>query len=194
MFRALRMAAVAALTAAAMAAGAGAANAQMRYDNPTMNGAVVDWCSSWATNCGWGGAHQLCRMRGHPRALSWNTYHPGRTWVVGSSTYCNGPVCQGFSQVTCASGYGPGPGPGPGPGAVQRFHNPQMNGAVVDWCSSWATNCGWGGAHQLCRQYGFTRATSWNTYHPGRTWVVGSSTYCNGPVCQGFSQVTCQRY
>jgi hypothetical protein len=113
--------------------------------------------------------------------------------VIGSSQFCDGPVCQGFSQVTCATASGPGPGPGPG-GAFHRFNNPNVNGATVDWCSTWATNCGWGGAHQYCQRQGFARAQSWNVYRPGRTWVIGSSQFCDGPVCQGFSQVTCRRY
>jgi hypothetical protein len=188
-----------ALIAAALLAGAGPASANMRYDNPRMNGATVDWCASWATNCGWGGARQFCQMRGHPNAVSWNVYRAGRTWVIGSSRHCQGPECQGFSQVTCATASGPGPGPGPGPvdpgyGQGRRFHNPQMNGAIVDWCASWAANCGWGGAHQLCRNYGYARAASWNVYRPGRTWVIGTSQFCDGPNCQGFSQVTCRRY
>lgn len=193
MFRLFKFAAGAALIAISAWAGAGSASADLRYHNPRINGAVVDWCTSWATNCGWGGAHQFCRMRGHSRATSWNAYNPGRTWVVGSSTFCNGPVCRGFSQVTCATAFRPAPGPMPG-GDVRRFSYPRMNGAIVDWCTSWASNCGWGGAHQLCRQYGFARAMSWNVYQPGRTWVIGSNQFCNGGACRGFSQVTCRRY
>ena len=195
MFRGIRLLAAGVVFAAAAFAGAGTASAQMRYQNPRMNGAIVDWCSTWATNCGWGGAHQYCRLRGHPRALSWNVYQPGRTWVIGTSTYCNGGFCRGFSQVTCASAVGPGPGPGPAPGGdVRRFYNPRMNGAIVDWCTHWATNCGWGGAHQLCRRYGFARALSWNVNQPGRTWVMGSNRFCVGGFCRGFSLVTCRRY
>jgi len=191
MFRTLRFAAGAALLIAAALASAGSASADMRYYNPRINGAIVDWCTHWATNCGWGGAHQYCRMRGHPRATSWNVYNPGRTWVVGSNRFCNGGFCRGFSQVTCASIGGTPPPPG---GDVRRFSYPRMNGAIVDWCTHWATNCGWGGAHQLCRQYGFARALSWNVYQPGRTWVMGSHRFCNGGFCRGFSQVTCRRY
>ena len=89
------------LLAVLATAGASNATADIRYPNPSMNGATVDWCSSWATNCGWGGANAYCQSRGHTGARSWNVYRPGRTWVMGSSQYCTGPVCQGFSQVTC---------------------------------------------------------------------------------------------
>ncbi len=193
LWRSLRVPAIALLSALITAlAGAAPASANFRYNNPRVNGAVVDWCSTWATNCGWGGAHQFCRTRGHPSAVNWNTYRPGRTWVIGSNNFCNGGVCVGFSQVTCATAAGPGPGPGPG-GEVFRFNNPRMQGATVDWCSTWATNCGWGGANQFCQSRGYSRALNWNTFRPGRTWVMGSNTHCNGGVCVGFSHVTCRR-
>ncbi|MCW5773454.1 MAG: hypothetical protein KIT16_17565 [Rhodospirillaceae bacterium] len=186
----------AAFGAAAFAASA--ASADIRFQFPRINGAIVDWCQSWSANCGWGGAHQYCRARGYPRARNWSTYRPGRTWVMGSRQFCNGGNCTGFSQVTCVTGYNPGPGPGPGPyppqGNYHRFNFPRINGAIVDHCASWATNCGWGGAVQYCRMRGFRNVVSFNTYRPGRTWVVGSSQFCNGGNCTGFSQVTCRRY
>lgn len=101
MQRAYKVMASAVLLATSIFLGAAPASAQQRYDNPRSHGAVVDWCASWATNCGWGGAHQFCQARGHSRALSWNVYRPGRTWVIGTSQFCQGPNCQGFSQVTC---------------------------------------------------------------------------------------------
>lgn len=101
MLRVFKHAAAAILFAAATLAGAESASADMRYHHPRINGAIVDWCTHWATNCGWGGAHQLCRRYGFSRAVSWNAYNPGRTWVIGSHRFCNGGFCRGFSQVTC---------------------------------------------------------------------------------------------
>lgn len=87
---------------------------------------------------------------------------------------------------------GPGPGPGPGPGSRRAFDNPTMNGAIVDHCVTWATDCGWGGAHLFCQRMGMRRAVSWNRTNPGRTWVIGSNRYCEGGFCVGFSQVVCE--
>lgn len=75
---------------------------------------------------------------------------------------------------------------------AERFDYPSRHGAVLDWCASWATDCGWGGAHQFCEQRGFRRAVSWDIFAPGRTWVVGSRQMCEGAGCKGFSYVVCR--
>ena len=88
----------------------------------------------------------------------------------------------------------PGPGPGPGPRFEARtFVTPQINGAVVDWCSPWARNCGRPTANRYCRRQGYDRAVRWTTYRPGRTWVMRSGRYCRGPACKGFRRIRCVR-
>jgi hypothetical protein len=182
------------------------------FPNPTANGAAVDWCSTYANNCGAGGATLFCQQHGFGSAISWQTFSPGRTYVLGSNQYCNGSFCTGFSFVRCggpssasavpaappaagATGLTPGTTPPTGgtgpylPGS--GFPNPTANGAAVDWCATYATNCGAGGAAQFCQQHGFSGALSWQTFHPGRTFVLGSNRYCNGSFCTGFSFVRC---
>jgi hypothetical protein len=63
------------------------------------------------------------------------------------------------------------------------FNNPQVNGAAVDNCATWATNCGQGGADQFCRMQGFAGATSFQLFNPGRTWVIGDQRVCEGGGC-----------
>lgn len=75
--------------------------ARQRFDYPTRRGAVVDWCASWATDCGWGGAHLFCQQRGFPQATSWDIFFPGRTYVIGSRRLCEGNFCHGFLFVEC---------------------------------------------------------------------------------------------
>ena len=74
---------------------------QVRFDNPRIEGAIVDWCSTWAQNCGAGGANLYCQRRGYSQAVNWGTFNPGRTWVIGSDRLCEGDFCVGFSHVTC---------------------------------------------------------------------------------------------
>jgi hypothetical protein len=74
----------------------------------------------------------------------------------------------------------------------ERINLPHMRGAAVDWCASWATNCGKGGADQFCQLKGFAGASDWTMYRPGKTWVIGSNRHCTGPNCQGFRYVTCR--
>jgi hypothetical protein len=89
---------------AAVPAGAPAAGSQPgSIDNPTMQGAIVDWCSPWAKNCGAGAANLYCQSIGFAGAADWTTFHPGRTWVIGSNQYCNADFCMGFSHVTCTN-------------------------------------------------------------------------------------------
>jgi hypothetical protein len=74
---------------------------------------------------------------------------------------------------------------------AQRFEFPRSHGASVDWCAVWANGCGWEGAHQFCRRRGFARATGWDVFQPGHTYVIGDGRYCNGDFCKGFRDVTC---
>ena len=74
----------------------------VRYDNPAVNGILVDHCVSWGTNCGNGGADQFCRLQGQGSALSFQVSNPGRTYVLGDRRVCEGGNCVGFTQVVCA--------------------------------------------------------------------------------------------
>lgn len=76
---------------------------QVRFDSPTQQGAIVDWCATWATDCGAGGANLLCRQQGYSQAVDWATNKPGRTYVIGSKQICQGDYCVGFTHVTCAN-------------------------------------------------------------------------------------------
>jgi hypothetical protein len=68
---------------------------------PRSHGAIVDWCAVWAHECGWAGATQFCQTRGFERALSWEIFHPGHTFVIGAHQHCEGDACKGFSFVRC---------------------------------------------------------------------------------------------
>lgn len=74
----------------------------------------------------------------------------------------------------------------------ERINLPHLRGAAVDWCATWATNCGKGGADLFCQMKGFASASDWAMYRPGKTWVIGSNRHCTGPNCQGFRYVTCR--
>ncbi len=71
------------------------------------------------------------------------------------------------------------------------FRYPRSHGAIVDWCAEWAHDCGSAGATQFCQARGFDRARSWEVFHPGHTFVIGSHQYCTGDACKGFSFVRC---
>ena len=54
-----------------------------------------------AAGCGWPGAHAFCRDRGYERALGFEVFNPGRTYLMSGDTFCNGPTCTAFQSVTC---------------------------------------------------------------------------------------------
>lgn len=182
--RVLRGAVVVFAAVAAMAiAGGTQAQADQAFNNPQISGVIVDHCAVWANNCGWGGAHQFCQTQGFAAARSFQVFNPGRTYVIGSQQVCEGGYCVGFSQVVCIKEQSSTSG--------STFNHPQVNGAAVDNCETWATNCGKGGADAFCRTQGYGGALSFQLYNPGRTWVIGSQQYCEGGYCVGLSQVVC---
>ena len=71
------------------------------YNFPRAGGAIVDWCATFSRDCGTPAARQFCRSKGFDRALTWEIFHPGRTYVIGSDRYCEGEVCRGFRFIRC---------------------------------------------------------------------------------------------
>jgi hypothetical protein len=166
-----------------------ASTAGRRFDNPRRQGMAVDHCARWGDGCGQEGADQFCRMEGFTRAQSFETRRVGRTWVEGSRRVCDGGNCVGLRMVECVGATNPAWG---GNAGSRYFATPIENGIPVDRCASWGNDCGQGGADQFCRRQGLTRAVSFETYNPGRTWVSGSNRVCDGADCGALRQVQCQ--
>ncbi len=72
-----------------------------------------------------------------------------------------------------------------------RIDHPVVDGAPIDWCQSWGRGCGWAGAHAFCQERGYPRATHFELYNPGRSFIVGGNEFCTGPACTAFLSVTC---
>jgi hypothetical protein len=85
------------------AAPAAAAPATSYYvENPTMSGAALDYCLTWATDCGKPAADAYCRAAGYADATNFTPRpHAQRTYVIGSGQVCNGDFCTGFASITC---------------------------------------------------------------------------------------------
>jgi hypothetical protein len=70
------------------------------------NGANVDWCRDWATNCGTLGAENFCRLQHYARAQSFSQGHMSPTLVLtqdpSKARTCTGSSCVGFTSVQCA--------------------------------------------------------------------------------------------
>ena len=81
---------------------------------------------------------------------------------------------------------------GVAPPQSQFYSVPRVNGEIVDWCVTWATNCGQPGADYFCQTQGYTRASGWERFPGQRTLVLGSNQIC-GSGCDGLRNVTCVR-
>ena len=185
-----------ALTLAGSAA-TSAAN-EIRIDPPVVDGVPVDWCRAFGEGCGWQGAHAFCRDRGYERALRYEVFNPGRTYLMSGDTYCTGPTCTAFQSVTCKMAVGdastmPPPAPDAARPARVRFDHPRNDGVPADWCSARGTDCGWGGANKFCEVRGFDRAVDFSAYAPGATRVAGDHENCTGPRCKALRHVVCER-
>ena len=72
------------------------------------------------------------------------------------------------------------------------FSPVQVGGVTVDYCLSFAVDCGQPVADQFCQNNGFKKATSfeWTYMHPTRTLRSGES--CDADYCGGFTSITCE--
>lgn len=70
---------------------------------PFFRGTRIDWCLTWATNCGDPAATVACKLRGFRRALpgAYGTIAAPPTYVLGTDQICNFPGCTGFTWVGC---------------------------------------------------------------------------------------------
>jgi hypothetical protein len=88
---------------AAAPAAAPAAPATAYYvENPTMGGVALDYCLTWATDCGKPAADAYCRAAGYADATNFTPrQRAGQTYVIGSGQVCDGDFCTAFASVTC---------------------------------------------------------------------------------------------
>lgn len=71
------------------------------------------------------------------------------------------------------------------------FAVPMLRGERVDWCATWGTDCGQGGADAFCRSQGLGAATAWAAEEVARTWVIGSAQICDFGACGALRDVVC---
>lgn len=129
---------------------------------------------------------QACRNDG--RCTAWTFVKPG---VQGAAAVCwlKSQTPAATASGCCISAVVRQAGGG---GGDRAFQAPALNGAAVDWCATWATDCGQGGADLFCRTQGYARASQWNWAYANRTWVIGSSQFCESAgACGALRDVVC---
>ncbi len=178
--------AYAVLMVTALVASSAVAQAETRrFANPKHpTGYNLDWCFTWAAQCGQPAANAYCRNQGFERATGFAKRGNGSpTRLLGTGAICSQPGCDTFSYIDCQRA----------PTTV-RYDAPVLNGYRVDWCFQWAEQCGQGAADAFCRAKGHARAASFNkAANVPPTRLIGTGAICAQPGCDSFQQIICQR-
>lgn len=149
-----------------------------RFENPRVNGQVVDRCLNSGANCEQPAADNFCRQNGYAGAVYFRIEYTRPTLVVGDNKVCDDKTCQGFTAIACAN--------------ERRFDEPQISGRAVDRCLSWGDHCEQPAADYFCRLNGYARATRFRVANMRPTMVAGDGKVCDEGYCQGFTTITCE--
>jgi hypothetical protein len=75
---------------------------------------------------------------------------------------------------------------------THRFNHPKISGIALDWCLTWAANCGKPAADEFCRSQGFQQASDFKqAVNIGYTKILRTGEICNNPQCDGFAYIEC---
>jgi hypothetical protein len=163
------------------------------FNQPQYKGHLLDWCVTWATDCGKPAADKFCQKNGYDSASAfpkWN--NPGQsTRLIGSNQVCDEDECDGFTTIQCSKTVADGGGSGGGEEVT--FVKPKYKGKRLDWCKSWATDCGEPAADAFCEYKGYDGSTDFvEAVDIGNTKVISSGQVCTDQACDGFKKITCQ--
>lgn len=179
-----------AMLSVALPLGEGAFGAEQTFLSPAINGNPLDWCRTWATDCGQPAADAYCQSRGFERATAFD-----QATDIGASTptrlignpaqVCSDAMCDGFSFITCFKQQ-----------QQQVFQLPMINGNRLDWCLNWAADCGQPAADAFCRSQGFDHSSGFDQAvdigASSPTRLIGNpAQVCSDAMCDGFAQITC---
>ncbi len=149
-----------------------------KFENPRVNGQVVDRCLNSGANCEHPAADNFCRLNGYAGAVYFRLEYTRPTLVVGDNKVCNDKTCQGFTAITCAN--------------EREFDEPRINGRAVDRCLNMGQNCEQPAADNFCRLNGYARAARFRFADMRPTIVAGDDKVCDEGYCQGFTTITCE--
>ncbi|MEZ5926640.1 MAG: hypothetical protein R3D57_19905 [Hyphomicrobiaceae bacterium] len=172
------------LAALVLIAGVTAAGAEQRTFNSPMHpgGNRLDWCLDWATGCGKPAADRYCQAVGYSHATSFGqAANVPPTRLIGTGAVCDQAECDSFSFLTCTR-----------PDPQTTYNNPQQGGYRLDWCLSWATDCGKPAADAFCRAQGHQSAAAFQKApNVPPTRLISTGAVCDQPGCDSFAKIVC---
>jgi hypothetical protein len=142
----------------------------------------IDWCLTWATDCGQPAADAFCRMKGFDKAASFNRLaNVPPTITLRDARTCDAPGCDAIADVTCAK-------------YPRTFDRPMYaENYRADWCVNFGQECGKPAADRFCKYKGYSSATAFAILEDvPPTWVPGNGGGgCLQPGCDALADVTC---
>jgi hypothetical protein len=161
------------------------------FTSPKYKSLALDWCKSWATDCGKPAADAWCVKQGYENASSFQKSEDigEPTRVVTSNQICDEPGCDSFTKVTCQKA----DVADDDDAEIVRFSNPKAGSRRLDWCLTWATGCGEPAADFYCQKKGYEESVGFKiAENIGKTRILKTGQKCTEPSCDGFKYIDCQ--
>jgi hypothetical protein len=167
----------------------GAARAEItEFAAPAYKGHLLDWCFNWAADCGKKPADAWCKLQGYDGVEAFKKWeNPNKsTRLIGSNQVCDEPECDSYTKIACFKDDG-------GEEEVTTYKKPKYKGRRLDWCLSWAADCGKPAAQAYCEWKGDTEVVDFKiAENIGNTKIISSGQNCDMNDCDGFSYITCK--
>jgi len=81
---------------------------------------------------------------------------------------------------------------------TKKFQSPLYKGNRLDWCRSWAKDCGKGAADAWCKYQGFEAASKFqideNIGKSNPTKIISTGQICDQGFCDGFKSIECLKH
>jgi hypothetical protein len=189
----LRNIMLATLAAMAIVGSTGLASAEQKvFDSPRYKSLALDWCKGWAADCGKPAADAWCVKQGYETASGFSRWDDlgEPTRIISNNQICDQPDCDSFTKITCqkADVYDD-----EDDADIVKYNKPMAGGRRLDWCLSWATDCGKPAADFYCKSKGHDKAISFKIASDiGKTRILKTNEKCTQPDCDGFKSITCE--
>jgi hypothetical protein len=184
---------LATLAAMAIVGSTGLASAEQKvFDSPRYKSLALDWCKGWASECGKPAADLWCFKQGYESASGFSRWDDlgEPTRIVSNNQICDQPECDSFTKITCqkADAYDDDDD-----AEIVKYNKPMAGSRRLDWCLTWATDCGQPAADFYCKSKGHEKAISFKIASDiGKTRILKTNEKCTQPECDGFKSVTCE--
>jgi hypothetical protein len=158
---------------------------------PLWKGYALDWCLTWGADCGQVAADKYCKSGGYEKAVKFSKWEDlGKpTRLIGSGQVCDEDQCDSFKYITCQKAdYEEDD-----EADVKRYNNPMVGKRRLDWCLTWAKDCGKPAADYYCASEGHTKSTGFKIDEDiFKTRILKTGQKCTEPQCDGFEYIDCQ--